>query len=106
LAEAPGYNVKKLIIDPGCSSSIQKHSERSEHWVILSGMAKTLLNGEEKLLHPNDSLHIPSGAKHRIENPTTDPLVLIEVQSGLYLEEDDIAREEDPYLEEKPVRYE
>lgn len=105
LSEAPGYSVKKLVIDPGCSSSIQKHSKRSEHWVILSGMAKTLLDGEVRLLHPNDSLHIPTGSKHRIENPTTEPLVLIEVQSGLTLEEDDIAREEDPYLAEHPVRF-
>lgn len=105
LAEAPGYNVKKLTIDPGCSSSIQTHKKRSEHWIILSGTAKILLNDETKLLHPNDSLHIPTGATHRIENPTTDPLVLIEVQSGLHLEEDDIVRKDDPYQQEHPVHF-
>lgn len=105
LSEAPGYSVRKLIIDPGCSSSIQRHAKKSKHWVVLSGMAKTLFNGEVRLLHPNDSLHVPTGTKHRIENPTTEPLVLIEVLSGSLLEEEDITREEDPYLEEHPIRF-
>lgn len=97
IEEAPGYNVKKIIIDPGCSSSTQTHGQRSEHWVIVSGTAKVTLNGEVRLLNANESLHIPVRAKHRIENPTTEPLVLIEVQTGSYLAEDDIAREEDNY---------
>lgn len=97
IEEAPGYNVKKITIDPGCSSSTQTHDQRSENWVIVSGTAKVILNGEVKMLNANESLHIPALAKHRIENPTTEPLVLIEVQTGSYLAEDDIAREDDPY---------
>ena len=104
ISEAPGYHVKKITIDAGCSSSIQTHGKRSEHWVIVSGTAKVTLNGEETLLHQNESLYIPIGAKHRIENPTTKPLVLIEVQTGTYFGDDDIIREEDPYLAEHPVR--
>lgn len=101
---APGYNVKKITIDPGCSSSTQTHEKRAEHWVIVSGTAKVTLNGEVTYLKTNESLDVPAFAKHRIENDTNEPLVLIEVQTGSYLGEDDIAREADPYKEEHPVR--
>ncbi len=101
---APGYNVKKLIIDPGCSSSTQVHSKRSEHWVILSGTAKATLDGKVTILNANESFYVPMHAKHRVENEGTEPLVLIEVQTGSYLDENDIAREEDPYEGEHPIR--
>lgn len=100
IEEAPGYNVKKIIIDPGCSSSTHTHGKRSEHWVIVSGTANVTLDGVEKVLKANESLHIPVMKKHRIENKTNEPLVLIEVQTGSYLAEDDIARENDLYEHE------
>lgn len=103
IEEAPGFNVKKITIDPGCASSTQTHSKRAEHWVIVSGTAQVTLNGEIRVLNENESLYIPALAKHRIENLTNEPLVLIEVQTGSYLKEDDIAREEDPYLLEHPT---
>lgn len=104
IEEAAGYNVKKITVDPGCSSSTQTHSERSEHWVVLSGTATATLDGEVKLVHQNQSLYIPAGAKHRIENKAAEPLVLIEVQTGSYINESDVTREEDPYLQEHPIK--
>jgi len=104
LEEEPGYVIKKITVDPGCSSSIQKHSKRSEHWVVVAGTATITLDDKEFTLETNESLHIPVNAKHRIKNETDKPLVLIEVQTGSYLEEDDVVREEDPYLKEKPIR--
>lgn len=101
---APGYNVKKITIDPGCSSSTQTHEKRSEHWVIVSGTAKVTIEGVVAYLETNESLYVPAFAKHRIENNTNEPLVLIEVQTGSYLGEDDIAREADPYVDEHPMR--
>jgi len=103
IEEAPGFTVKKITIDPGCSSSTQTHTKRSEHWVIVSGTASVTLNGVESTLPTNASVHVPVGAKHRIANNSTKPLVLIEVQTGAQLEEDDISREEDPYLQERPI---
>lgn len=105
IEEAPGYNVKKITIDPGCKSSIQTHTKRSEHWVIVAGTAEVTLDGETKTLHTNESLYIPALSKHRIANPTTDPLVLVEIQTGAYLEEGDISREEDPYESEHPTNF-
>jgi mannose-1-phosphate guanylyltransferase / mannose-6-phosphate isomerase len=104
IEEAPSYTVKKLVIDPGCSSATQTHHKRAENWVILSGIAKVTLDKETKLIHTNESLYIPIGAKHRIENETAEPLILIEVQTGTYLGEDDIVRENDLYLREQPIR--
>ncbi len=100
IEESSQYNVKKITIDPGCSSSTQIHTSRSEHWVIVSGMARVTLNGDTSMITVNESLHIPAKTKHRIENPTAEPLVLIEIQTGSFLDESDIIREEDPYLEE------
>lgn len=97
-----GYNVKKITIDPDCSSSTQTHNRRSEHWVVVSGTATVTINGQTAILQTNESLHIPALTKHRIENKTNEPLVLIEVQTGSYLGEDDIAREADPYEGEHP----
>ena len=97
LEEGPGFKVKKITVTPGCASSLQSHSKRAEHWVVVSGIAHVVLDDKHRLLHPNESLYIPIGAKHRIENPSTIPLVLIEVQTGSYLDEDDIVRHEDNF---------
>ena len=97
LEEGPGFKVKKITVTPGCASSLQTHGKRAEHWVVVSGIAQVTIGDERRLLHPNESLYIPIGAKHRIENPSTVPLVLIEVQTGLYLGEDDIVRHEDNF---------
>jgi mannose-1-phosphate guanylyltransferase / mannose-6-phosphate isomerase len=102
--EAPGYNVRKITIDPGCGSSTQTHLKRSEHWVVVSGTAHVTIDGSTRLLHPNESVYIPRQSKHRIENPTTEPLVLIEIQTGSQIEESDIVRENDPYLSERPIK--
>ena len=92
-----GYKVKKLLVLPGERISLQKHLKRSEHWVVISGTA-TITKGKNKfLLKSNESTFIKKGEVHRIENNTKTNLVLIEVQTGNYLEEDDIYRFEDKY---------
>ena len=91
------WQVKKLEIKPFSSISLQKHEYRSEHWVVVSGLAKVQLNEETKYLMSNQSVYIPAGTKHRLSNPGEDPLILIEIQSGTYIGEDDITRFEDNY---------
>ncbi len=92
-----GYKVKKLLVLPGEKISLQKHLKRSEHWVVIEGIA-TITKGNKKfLLKENESTFIKKGEKHRIENNTKKNLILIEVQTGKYLEEDDIYRFEDKY---------
>ena len=76
------------------------HLHRSEHWVIVSGKAKIEIDNIEKIMIPNESVYIPLGVKHRLSNPTKNPLILIEIQSGKYLGEDDIKRFEDKYNRE------
>jgi mannose-1-phosphate guanylyltransferase/mannose-6-phosphate isomerase len=91
------YQVKRLTVSPGHSLSLQMHHHRAEHWVVVSGTAR-VTNGEQViLLTENQSTYIPIGVKHRLENPGTIPLEIIEVQSGSYLGEDDIVRFEDIY---------
>jgi mannose-6-phosphate isomerase-like protein (cupin superfamily) len=77
--------------------SLQKHFHRAEHWVVVSGTALVTRDAEMILLHENESIYVPLGAMHRLENPGKIPLTLIEVQSGAYLGEDDIVRTEDTY---------
>jgi len=97
LEEGPGFKIKRIVVKPGGSLSLQMHYHRSEHWVVVSGTAK-VVNGEQELLvRTNESTFISSGHKHRLENPGKVDLVLIEVQSGSYLGEDDIVRFEDRY---------
>lgn len=97
LAEASGFKVKRIVVNPGAALSVQLHHKRSEHWVVVSGTAK-VLNGDKILvLGPNESTFIPVGHKHSLENPGEEPLELIEVQIGLYLGEDDIVRFSDRY---------
>lgn len=97
LARGKGYQVKRLEVDPGQTLSLQSHRHRSEHWVIISGKAEITLEGSVEDFFPDQSIHIPKGAVHRISNKESDQLVLIEVQIGEYLEEDDIIRFEDVY---------
>jgi mannose-1-phosphate guanylyltransferase / mannose-6-phosphate isomerase len=91
------YQVKRIIVKPGGRLSLQKHHHRSEHWVVVRGAARVTLNELVKTVHENESIYIPIGATHRMENPGKIPLELIEVQTGSYLGEDDIIRIEDDY---------
>jgi mannose-1-phosphate guanylyltransferase/mannose-1-phosphate guanylyltransferase/mannose-6-phosphate isomerase len=91
------FQVKKIQVRPGAKLSLQKHFHRAEHWVVVSGTAIVRRDAEEILLRENESVYLPLGCVHRMENPGIIPLVLIEVQSGSYLGEDDIVRFEDTY---------
>ncbi|WP_249979292.1 mannose-1-phosphate guanylyltransferase/mannose-6-phosphate isomerase [Vreelandella olivaria] len=91
------YQVKRITVNPGQKLSIQMHHHRAEHWIVVSGTARVGINDEEMLLSENQSVYIPLGAKHFLENPGKIPLEVIEVQSGAYLGEDDIVRFEDVY---------
>ncbi len=91
------FQVKRIVVNPGQKLSLQKHYHRAEHWVVVSGSALVTRGDEQFLLHENESAYIPLGAVHRLENPGKIPLALIEVQSGPYLNEDDIVRLEDTY---------
>ena len=97
LEEGGRYKIKRIVVKPGAKLSLQMHHHRSEHWIVVSGMAK-VVNGEcEKLVATNESTYIPAGHSHRVSNPGVLDLVMIEVQSGDYLGEDDIVRFEDHY---------
>lgn len=91
------YQVKRITVKPGAKLSLQMHHHRAEHWVVVSGTAKVMLGEKELLLSENQSVYIPVGEKHSLENPGKVNLELIEVQSGSYLGEDDIVRFEDKY---------
>jgi mannose-1-phosphate guanylyltransferase/mannose-6-phosphate isomerase len=93
----PRFQVKRLTVKPGAILSLQKHRHRAEHWVVVKGTARITRDEEVFLLSENESTFIPVGAVHRIENPGTEPLQIIEVQSGGYLGEDDIVRLDDNY---------
>jgi mannose-1-phosphate guanylyltransferase/mannose-6-phosphate isomerase len=97
LEEGPGYKIKRLVVNPGARLSLQLHNQRSEHWVVVSGVARVTRNDEVYDVKTNESTYIPKGAKHRIENPADRPTQIIEVQNGAYLGEDDIVRFEDVY---------
>ncbi len=97
LQEAPGFKIKRIEVKPGRALSLQMHYHRSEHWIVVSGTAKVVNGDDEFLVRTNESTYIPAGTKHRLENPGKMPLVMIEVQSGNYLGEDDIVRFEDRY---------
>lgn len=92
-----GYQVKKLFLKPGAKISLQRHKHRSEHWVVVKGKALVTLNEKDITVMPNESVYIPVGTIHRLENIGKDNLELIEVQTGSYLGEDDIERLEDKY---------
>ncbi len=91
------HQVKHITVKPGGRLSLQSHVHRSEHWVVVSGTAQVTVEDKVQLISENQSIYIPLGAKHRLENPGKIPIELIEVQSGAYLGEDDIIRYEDVY---------
>jgi len=93
----PRFQVKRLTVKPGAKISLQKHAKRAEHWVVVSGIARVTRDDDTLVLRENMSTYIPVGCVHRLENPGTEMLHIIEVQSGGYLGEDDIVRLEDSY---------
>ena len=95
LGGGPGYKMKKIIVNPGQTLSLQMHYHRSEHWIVTGGTARVMLGDEVKMVHENESIFIPMSTKHRLENPGRIVLEVIEVQNGKYLEEDDIVRFDD-----------
>ena len=97
LVIGPRFQVKRIVVHPGAALSLQSHHHRAEHWIVVEGTAKVTVDSEVKLVAENQSVYIPLGAIHRMENPGKVPLTLIEVQTGSYLGEDDIIRYEDIY---------
>jgi mannose-1-phosphate guanylyltransferase/mannose-1-phosphate guanylyltransferase/mannose-6-phosphate isomerase len=97
LALADRFQVKRIVVKPGAALSLQSHIHRAEHWIVVSGTAQVTVGDEVKLLSENQSVYVPLGAIHRLANPGKVPVVMIEVQTGAYLGEDDIIRYEDIY---------
>ena len=91
------FQVKRIVVHPGAALSLQSHHHRAEHWIVVEGTAKVTIDDAVKVISENQSVYIPLGAVHRMENPGKVPMVLIEVQTGSYLGEDDITRYEDVY---------
>jgi mannose-1-phosphate guanylyltransferase/mannose-6-phosphate isomerase len=91
------FQVKRIMVNPGASLSLQKHFHRAEHWIVVRGTAEVTRGSETFLLSENQSTYIPLGEVHRLRNPGSMPLEMIEVQSGSYLGEDDIVRMDDVY---------
>jgi mannose-1-phosphate guanylyltransferase/mannose-6-phosphate isomerase len=94
------FHVKRIVVHPGAALSLQSHYHRSEHWIVVEGTARVTIDDEVKLVTENQSVYIPLGAVHRMENPGKMPMSLIEVQTGNYFGEDDIIRYEDVYARE------
>ena len=97
LVVGPRFQVKRILVHPGAALSLQSHVHRSEHWVVVEGTARVTVDDEVKLVTENESVYVPLGSVHRLENPGRVPMVLIEVQTGTYVGEDDIVRYEDMY---------
>jgi mannose-1-phosphate guanylyltransferase/mannose-6-phosphate isomerase len=97
LDQGAHFKVKRIQVNPGASLSLQKHSKRAEHWVVVKGLAKVICEDNILMLKENESTYIPLGSIHQLSNPGKDILEIIEVQSGNYLGEDDIERFEDKY---------
>ncbi|WP_239651480.1 phosphomannose isomerase type II C-terminal cupin domain [Neosynechococcus sphagnicola] len=97
LEEGRGYKIKRIEVKPGHRLSLQMHHHRSEHWIVVSGTARVICGDRETLLSSNQSTYVPPCTLHRLENPGVISLVLIEVQNGEYLGEDDIIRFHDDY---------
>lgn len=97
LALSHRFQVKRIVVKPGAALSLQSHVHRSEHWIVVEGTARVTIGDEVRLISENQSVYIPLGVRHRMENPGKLPMVLIEVQTGAYLGEDDIIRYEDVY---------
>lgn len=91
------FQVKRIVVQPGEKLSLQKHFHRAEHWIVVGGVALVTRDEDKVLVRENESIYLPQGCVHRMENPGKIPLTLIEVQTGAYLGEDDIVRLEDTY---------
>ncbi len=91
------HQVKRIVVKPGGRLSLQRHHHRAEHWIVVRGAARVTIDDAIRTVHENESIYIPIGAVHRLENPGKIQLELIEVQTGSYLGEDDIIRIEDDY---------
>jgi len=94
---ADRFQVKRIVVKPGGVLSLQSHVHRAEHWIVVAGCARVTVDETVKLVSENQSVYVPLGAIHRMENPGKTDMTLIEVQSGTYLGEDDIIRYEDKY---------
>ncbi|MBD2189014.1 cupin domain-containing protein [Pseudanabaena mucicola] len=97
LEEGRGYKIKRIEVKSGHRLSLQMHHHRSEHWIVVSGTAKVTCGDKEMMISSNQSTYVPKCTAHRLENPGVIPLILIEVQNGEYLGEDDIIRFQDDY---------
>ena len=97
LQEAPGFKIKRIEVKPGAALSLQMHHRRSEHWVVVTGTAEVTCGESVYSVRENESTYIPKHTKHRLANPGMGPLVMIEVQCGDYVGEDDIVRFDDKY---------
>ena len=97
LQEGGGFKIKRIEVRPGAALSLQLHHRRSEHWVVVAGRARVTRGSETFDLEPNQSTYIPVETRHRLENPGSEPLQMIEVQCGDYVGEDDIVRFDDRY---------
>ncbi len=97
IGEGAGYKVKRLVVEPGQRLSLQRHRFRAEHWIVVAGTPRVLVAGRAWRLRARGTVTVPRGAWHRIENPGRVPVVIIEVQHGQYLGEDDIIRCHDDY---------
>jgi mannose-6-phosphate isomerase-like protein (cupin superfamily) len=95
--EGEGYKVKRLVVEPGRRLSLQQHRFRAEHWVIIAGRPRIIVGARARRLRARETVDVPRGAWHRIENPGKSQVVIIEVQHGPYLGEDDIIRRADDY---------
>ena len=97
LHEAPQFKVKRIEVSPGKKLSLQMHHKRSEHWVVVQGNAHVMVGDRSVALGPNESIYVPMQMKHRIENATDQALIIVEVQCGDYLGENDIVKFSDEY---------
>lgn len=97
LDEGEGYKVKRIEVNPEQRLSLQRHTHRSEHWIVVAGTAKVTIGERTSLVHTQESTFVPAGTAHRMENSEQCPLIIIEIQNGRYLGEDDIVRLQDDY---------
>jgi mannose-1-phosphate guanylyltransferase/mannose-6-phosphate isomerase len=106
MESGPGYKVKRIEVDPGQRLSLQLHHQRAEHWVVVQGTALVTIGQEVRPVSANESVFVPLHTAHRLENPGSEPLAIIEVQTGAYLEEDDIVRLADDFWRQSKVQEE
>ena len=97
LAEIPNYKIKHIIVKPHSKLSYQSHQYRQENWTVIQGQGTVIIDDQEQIVLPNQSIFIPQGAKHRLINTQESPCEIIEIQTGSYFGEDDITRYEDEY---------